>query len=113
MENFLNTANHFIIIIITLATVGVIALARKTERPVFPALLIIVDLALLLYHSYLLNRLPSVLEYRISQTYLCLAMDFLWLLISFLGYLWIDDIRGIKLNKKNYDNSMAWFWSKL
>lgn len=113
MENFLNTSNHIEIIIITLATVGIITLARKTEKPFFMAGLIILHLAMLLYHSYVLNRLPAIYEEQISNVYLCLAMDFLWLLLSFLGYLWIDDIRGIKLNKKNYDNSMAWFWNKI
>ena len=113
MENLLNTANYFEIIIITLATVGIIALSRKTEKPIFSGVLIIVNLAILLYHSYILNCLPASFETQISQTYLCLAMDFLWLLMSFLGYLWVDDIRGIKLNKKNYDNSMAWFWNKI
>ena len=110
MVNFLN---YMEIIIITLAIVGVIAFARKTEKPAILGVLIIVNLGMLLYHTYIINHLSPVFEYQISQTYLCLAMDFLWLLISFLGYLWIDDIRGTKLNKKNYDNSMAWFWSKL
>lgn len=113
MASLLNTANYLQIIVITLATVGVIAFARKVEKPIFPGVLIVVNLFLLLYHTYVLNTLPAYLEQRISQTYLCLAMDFLWLLISFLGYLWIDDIRAVKFNKKSYDNSMSWFWNKL
>lgn len=113
MLDLLNTANYVQIFVITFATVALIALARKVEKPIFPGVLIIVNLALLLYHSYVLNALPSFMQSQISQTYLCIAMDFLWLLISFLGYLWIDDIRAIKLNKKSYDNSMAWFWNKL
>lgn len=113
MANLLNTANYLQIIVITLATVGLIALARKVEKPVFPGVLIIVNLGLLLYHTYVLNTLPAFFEAQISQTHLCLAMDFLWLLISFLGYLWIDDIRAVKFNKKSYDNSMSWFWNKL
>lgn len=113
MNSFLNTANRIEIVIITLATVGVIALGRKTEKAVFPGVLIIVNLVLLLYHSYILNSISSLFENQISQIYLCLAMDFLWLLISFLGYLWIDDIVAIKFNKKSYDNSMSWFWNKL
>lgn len=112
MENYIYTANYIVIVIITLAIAGVIAFARKTEKPVYPAILIVINLVLLLYHTYILNRLPSYFELKISQTYLCLAMDFLWLLMSFLGYLWIDDIKAIKLNKKSYDNSMAWFWNK-
>ena len=105
--------NHLIIIVITIAIVGMIALAKKTEKPAILGVMIVVNLGMLLYHTYIVNGLPTYLENEVSQTYLCIAMDFLWLLISFLGYLWVDDIRGIKLNKKNYDNTMAWFWNKL
>lgn len=113
MVEILNTANYVQIFVITFATAGLIALARKVEKTIFPGGLIIVNLALLLYHTHVLNNLSSVFEQHISQTYLCLAMDFLWLLMSFLGYLWIDDIVAIKFKKKSYDNSMAWFWNKL
>lgn len=105
--------NAFQIITITLATVAVIALARKTEKSTLPAILIVLYLGLLLYHSYVLNELPRIFTEGISQIYLCLAMDFVWLLLSFLGYLWIDDIVAIKFKKKSYDNSMAWFWDKI
>ena len=105
--------NSIQIVIITLTTVAVIALARKMEKAFLPGILIIVNLGLLLYHSYLLNSLPQALVEQVSQIYLCLAMDFLWLLISFLGYLWVDDITAIKFNKKSYDNSLSWFWDKI
>ena len=113
MSDVLNTANYIQIFVITGVTVALIAFARKVEKPIFTGLLIVINLALLLYHSYVLNQLPAFMEAQISQTYLCLAMDFLWLLISFLGYLWIDDIRAVKFHKKSYDNSMSWFWNKL
>lgn len=101
------------IVIITLAIVGVIALARKTEKSSLTIMLIIINLSLLIYHAYMVNSLPRALVEQISNLYLCLAMDFLWLLISFLGYLWIDDITAIKFKKKSYDDSLAWFWDKL
>ena len=113
MSELLNTSNHLQIYVITITVVAIIAFARKLEKPLFPGILIIINLGLLLFHSYLLSQIPNSMETLISQTYLCLAMDFLWLLISFLGYLWIDDIRAIKFNKKSYDNSMSWFWNKL
>lgn len=113
MSNFVNTSSTVLILVITLATVGVIVLGRKTEKALFPGILILVNLALLMYHSYVLNNLPQFMETQIAQVYLCLAMDFLWLLISFLGYLWIDDRVAIKFNKKSYDNSLSWFWDKL
>ena len=105
--------NILTIVMVTITTVLAIAFSRKIERPILPGVLIILYLLLLVYHSYVLNNIPVELEAAISQVYLCIAMDFLWLLISFLGYLWIDDIAATKFNKKSYDNSLTWFWDKL
>lgn len=105
--------NILTIVMVTITTVLVIAFSRKIERPILPGILIILYLLLLVYHSYVLNNIPAELEAAISQVYLFIAMDFLWLLISFLGYLWIDDISATKFNKKSYDNSLTWFWDKL
>ena len=105
--------NILTIVMVTITTILVIAFSRKLESPILPGILIILYLLLLIYHSYVLNTLPAELEAAISQVYLFIAMDFLWLLVSFLGYLWIDDISATKFNKKNYDNSLTWFWDKL
>lgn len=105
--------NSLMIVVVTVTMVLIIAFARKIENSMLPGGLILINLLLLMYHTYLLNNIPVGLEEAISSTYLCIAMDFLWLLISFLGYLWIDDITAIKFNKKSYDDSMAWFWDKL
>lgn len=105
--------NQILIILITLGIVATIAFAKKVEKPLIAAVLIIANLALLIYHSYVLNTLPSGYEEAISEVYLYIAMDFLWLLISFLAYLWIDDITARKFNRKSYDNSLSWFWENL
>lgn len=105
--------NAFMIIFVTLAIGATIVFAQKVQKPLIVAVLIILNLALLIYHSYVLNTIPEGLEAAISQVYLFIAMDFLWLLISFLAYLWIDDMAARKFNRKSYDNSLSWFWEKL
>jgi Na+/citrate or Na+/malate symporter len=105
--------NNLTIVVVTLTTVLVIAFSRKIERPTLPGILILVYLFLLIYHSHILNTIPTSYDDIISQVYLFLAMDFLWILISFLGYLWIDDISATKLHKKSYDDSLKWFWGKI
>lgn len=103
----------FLIIFVTLAIGGVIAFAKKIDQPLIAAILIVANLALLIYHSAVLNSIPPELEDAISEVYTYIAMDFLWLLISFLAYLWIDDVAARKFNRKSYDNSLSWFWEKL
>lgn len=101
------------ITIVTITTILVIAFARKIENTVLPGALIGINLFLLIYHSFVLNSINSAFIEVYSKVYLYLAMDFLWLLISFLGYLWLDDINAIKFNRKSYDDSFSWLWKKL
>ena len=41
------------------------------------------------------------------------VFDLVFILISFISYLWIDDIEAKLKKKKSIDNSLDWFWSKL
>ena len=112
-ELLLNTANYVPLLIITFSTAGMIAIGRKFVKPSIPALLVIVHLCLLVYHSVTLDNTTPDMQYKITKLYFCLALDFTWILMSFLGYLWIDDIKAKLLNKKSYDDSLSWFWNKL
>ena len=40
----------------------------------------------------------------------CLVIDFIFIGISFFGYLWVDDIEAKDKGKKSIDNSLDWFW---
>ena len=42
-----------------------------------------------------------------------LIYDFGLILLTYLSYLWIDDIESKARNKKSIDNSLDWFWSKI
>ena len=43
----------------------------------------------------------------------CIAIDFVFILISFFSYLWVDDIEAKAKNKKSIDNSLDWFWKNV
>jgi hypothetical protein len=43
----------------------------------------------------------------------CIAIDFVFILVSFFAYLWVDDIEAKDTNKKNIDPSLDWFWKKI
>ena len=43
----------------------------------------------------------------------CLVVDFLFVGISFFGYLWVDDIEAKEKGIKSVDDSMEWFWRNI
>ena len=43
----------------------------------------------------------------------CIAIDFVFVLITFFSYLWVDDIEARATGKRSIDNSLDWFWKKV
>ena len=40
-------------------------------------------------------------------------VDFVFILITFFSYLWVDDIEAKVKGTKSIDNSLDWFWKKV
>lgn len=112
MDFFLNTSNPIMIISVTLIISLVILFSRKTEMA-WPLILVMVFITgYLIYHSVKLDSLERGSN-LITTVYHCIACDLIYMLISFLSYLWIDDIVAKKKKLKSYDDSLSWFWNKL
>ena len=43
----------------------------------------------------------------------CIAVDFVFTFLSFIGYLWMDDVEARERKLKSIDNSLDWFWKKV
>ena len=112
MELFLNTSNPIMIISIVLVISLIIFISRKAEIA-WPLIIVMaVIVGYLIYHSVKLDNLEKSSE-LVTTVYHCLACDLIFMLISFLSYLWIDDIVAKKKKLKSYDDSLSWFWNKL
>ena len=42
-----------------------------------------------------------------------LGVDAIMIFLSYIAYLWVDDIETKEKNKKSIDNSLEWFWKKV
>lgn len=112
MELFLNTSNPITMLVIVAVMALVITLSRKAEI-VWPLILLMIGITgYLIYHSIQLDSLEKGSE-LISTIYHCIACDLIYMLITFISYLWVDDIVAKKKKLKSYDDSLSWFWNKL
>ena len=41
-----------------------------------------------------------------------IIFDLVFIFLSFISYLWIDDVEAKVKKKKVIDNSLDWFWSE-
>ena len=111
MNELLNTGNPILIILSVLLTAGIILLSKRSMKawPIMIWMLSIIGL--LIFHSISLDRLNSGSE-LISEYYHCIAVDLILILLTFISYLWVDDIIAKVKKLKSYDDSLCWFWHK-
>ena len=109
MEIIFNTSEPIVILIYTVVISLIIFLSRKTEEPIYPITLVIYTLILLIIHST--QKTSS--DIYTKAKYISIAFDLIFLFLSFISYLWIDEINAKKKNLKSYDNSLDWFWDEL
>ena len=103
----------FLIFLVLGAIICAIYLGHEIKRAVVPAIALLLCIVLLIIHTLQLfvfgeNYVGFEHVLSISMIY-----DFGFVLITYLAYLWTDDVEAKHRNKKSIDNSLDWFWSKI
>ena len=110
---FLDISNPLTLLLMLIATVLLIFLSQEVKKSYIAGITLGVYLAILVMHTVQLTTLPEEYNYLFNTFTRCLAIDFIFVLITFFSYLWVDDIEAKKLGKKSIDNSLDWFWKKV
>lgn len=112
MELFLNTASPIMVLAYLGITALVIFITRKLEKA-WPLIILMISIIIILvFHTVTLDGLEAGSE-LISNTYHCIAVDLILMLLIFVSYLWVDDIIAKNKKLKSYDDSLSWFWNKI
>lgn len=104
----IDISNPVTLLLMLAVLVGVIFLGKSTKNSILSIIMLAVFLGLLVYYVVLLRN-PALMDIR-TVIVNCMSINFIFLFISFISYLWIDDIEAKKKNKKSIDNSLDWFW---
>lgn len=106
-------SNILNLILMLIATVLLIFLAQELKKSYIAGIVLFAYLILLVVHAGQMITLPE--EYREMMPILgrCVAIDFVFIFISFFSYLWVDDIEAKKMQKKSIDNSLDWLWKNV
>lgn len=95
------------------ATVLLIFLAQEIKKSSVGAIALFGYLIILIIHVVQMVTQPEEYRYLISTLSKCIVIDFVFVLITFFAYLWVDDIEARATGKKSIDNSLDWFWKKI
>lgn len=113
MTPLIDFTNPFAILVAVVLFVLVLLLAKETKKSIIPAIMLGIFLIIIAGHSIELSLVKENLVELQSSIAKCITVDFVFILLSFFSYLWIDDIEAKTNKKKSVDDSLNWFWSKV
>lgn len=103
----LNMSNPVILLLMLCATVLLIFLAQEIKKSFVAALVLFTYLGILGVHVFQICTLSEELKVFNPIISKCIIIDFIFVFISFLSYLWVDDIEAKVKGKKGINNSLA------
>ena len=106
-------ANPLTLLLMVAVTVLLIFLAQEIKKSYIGAMLLFGYLIVLIMHVAQIATLAEEYRYLLTTLSRCVVVDFIFVLISFFSYLWVDDIETKATGKKSIDNSLDWFWKKV
>ncbi len=109
----LDIASPLTLFLILTAVVLLIFLGQEIKKSIAVAIPLFAFLVLLVIHVVQVSTLSADFAYLAGTLYKCIALDFLFILVTFFSYLWVDDLEAKANNKKSIDNSLDWFWREV
>lgn len=107
----LNLSQPYTIIAALMVTLLCIILGKEFKKSLLPAISLFLFLILLAIHTFQSTILNDSLYKSIVTVSMC--VDACMIFLSYISYLWVDDIETREKHKKSIDNSLDWFWKKV
>ena len=108
-----NLTNPLTLLLVVLATSLLIFLGQEIKKSSVAMIPLVLFLFSLIAHVVQVSSLTQDYAYLSNVLFKSIAWDFLFILITFFSYLWIDDLEAKKNNLKSIDNSLDWFWKEI
>lgn len=109
----INVTDPWVLLISVFVILCLLYLGKEAKNAYLPLLALIVFLILLVMHGIQFLTLPVQYEILAPVIARCLLVDFVMIFLTYISYLWIDEIEAKEKKKKSIDNSLEWFWKKV
>ena len=109
----INFTNPVILLVVTLIYVLILILSKETKKSAIAAIMLFAFVAILVVHTIMYITGDSLSSDVLSDITFTMVFDLIFVLLSFIAYLWVDDIEAKLKKKKSIDNSLDWFWGKV
>lgn len=105
--------NPLTLVLLLAATSLLIFLAQEIKKSYVVALPLMAYLLLVIIHVFQLSTTGTAYAELVPTLSRCIAIDLIFILITFFAYLWVDDIETKATGKKSISNSLDWFWKEV
>lgn len=109
----INFTNPTLILLGLILFLLVLYLGREVKKAWVIGIMLFVFLGLLIGHAFEFITFAEKGGQLYKTLLLCSIVDFIFIFLSFISYLWVDDIETKIGKKKSIDNSLEWFWNKV
>lgn len=109
----INVANPWILLLSLFIIICLMYIGKEAKNASVPLTSLIISLILLVMHGIQFLTLSLEYESMGPQLGYCLSIDFVLILLSYISYMWIDEIETKEKSKKSIDDSLKWFWKKV
>ena len=106
-------SNALTLVLMLIATVLLIFLAQEEKKSFITAITLVAYIVILGVHVAQAATISPEYNVLLPTLARCIAIDFVFVLITFFSYLWVDDIEAKAKGKKSISNSLEWFWKKV
>lgn len=110
---FIDITNPITLVLAAIAVGLLIFLGQELKKSFAVVIPLLTFLILLIVHVIQVATLTEETAFISGTLYRCIALDFLFILITFFSYLWVDDLEAKNNNIKSIDNSLDWFWKEI
>lgn len=108
----INMTDPIMLLTCTLTFVLVLWFSHQSKKSVITCIMLFIFISVLVLHVVEFNIGNLTIEGK-SIAVRSIIFDLVFVFLSFISYLWIDNIEAKFKKKKVIDDNLDWFWSKI
>ena len=107
----INLTDPITLLIAVVLFVLVLWFSYQSKKSVITGIMLFIFIAILVLHA-LEFSMGTLTQEGMQVAIQSIIFDLVFIFLSFISYLWIDDIEAKLKKKKVIDSSLDWFWSE-
>lgn len=110
---YIDLTRPYCLCVLLFLTLCFIYLGLKQKKALITLIPLIAFLAILISHILQITIFTQYYKMVLSNISLSIIWDFIFILLSYISYLWADETETKSKNKKSINNCLHWFWKKV